>query len=87
VDVRVHRGAARVRVRDQGPGVPPSERESIFDPFMRGTASHLARTGNGLGLFIARRVMEAHGGRIWLTSNRSGAEFTIELPLAKGGSE
>jgi signal transduction histidine kinase len=86
VDVRVHRGAARVRVRDRGPGVPAAERDSIFDPFMRGTTSHLARTGNGLGLFIARRVMEAHGGTIWLTSDGSGAEFILELPLAKAGA-
>lgn len=79
-------GLARIQVRDRGPGVPPGERDSIFDPFMRGAASHLARSGNGLGLFIARRVLEAHGGSVWLTSNRSGATFTLELPLVDGGS-
>lgn len=75
---------ARVEVRDRGPGIPAGERDSIFDPFMRGAAAHLARTGNGLGLFIARRVLEAHGGGVWLASGRSGATFTLEIPLADG---
>jgi signal transduction histidine kinase len=82
VAVRGAEGVATVTVRDRGPGVPPAERESIFDPFMRGSAAHLIRTGNGLGLFIARRIMEAHGGRIWLGSSRVGAAFHLELPLA-----
>jgi signal transduction histidine kinase len=76
-------GKARVTVRDQGPGVPAGERDSIFDPFMRGAAAHLARSGNGLGLFIARRVLEAHGGWVWLTSDGDGAEFTLEIPLTE----
>ena len=82
VAVRGADGVATVTVRDRGPGVPQAERESIFDPFMRGSAAHLVRTGNGLGLFIARRIMEAHGGRIWLGSSRVGAAFHLELPLA-----
>ena len=87
VSVRLGRdgAVARVQVLDRGPGIPPGERDSIFDPFMRGASSHLARSGNGLGLFIARRVLEAHGGSVWLTSSRSGATFTLELPLADGG--
>jgi signal transduction histidine kinase len=79
-------GMARVTVRDRGPGVPAGERDSIFDPFMRGAASYLARSGNGLGLFIARRVLEAHGGGVWLTSSGTGAVFTLEIPLTKGGA-
>ncbi|MGH2677821.1 MAG: ATP-binding protein [Actinomycetota bacterium] len=82
VAVRGAEGVATVTVRDRGPGVPPAERDSIFDPFMRGSAAHLVRTGNGLGLFIARRIMEAHGGQIWLGSSRGGAAFHLELPLA-----
>jgi signal transduction histidine kinase len=84
VRVRSVDQVATVTVRDRGPGVPGAERESIFDPFMRGSAAHLVRAGNGLGLFIARRIMEAHGGRIWLGSTRSGAAFHLELPLSKG---
>jgi signal transduction histidine kinase len=80
VVVEAAKGTARVMVSDRGPGVPAGERDSIFDPFMRGSAAYLARSGNGLGLFIARRVLEAHGGAIWLSSNGSGATFTMELP-------
>jgi signal transduction histidine kinase len=71
--------SARVRVRDRGPGVPASERQLIFDPFARGMLAG-GRRGKGLGLFIARRIVEAHGGTIGLRSVRSGAEFWIELP-------
>jgi len=84
VGVEAEHGKARVTVRDRGPGVPAGERDSIFDPFMRGAAAHLARSGNGLGLFIARRVLEAHGGAVWLTSKGSGAVFTLEVPLSEG---
>jgi signal transduction histidine kinase len=86
IAVETDDGMARVTVRDRGPGVPAGERDSIFDPFMRGAAAHLARSGNGLGLFIARRVLEAHGGGVWLTSNGTGAVFTLEIPLTKGGA-
>jgi signal transduction histidine kinase len=82
VTVRSTDGRATLTVRDQGPGVPSAEQDSIFDPFIRGSAARLVRTGNGLGLFIARRVMEAHGGRIWLGSPRRGSVFHLELPLA-----
>jgi signal transduction histidine kinase len=84
VDVGVQDGLATVTVRDRGPGVPAAEREFIFDPFMRGSAAHLVRSGNGLGLFITRRVMEAHGGRVWLGSAAKGANFHLQLPLAEG---
>lgn len=70
---------APVRVRDHGPGVAASERHLIFDPFARGMVSD-GREGKGLGLFIARRIVEAHGGAIGLRSVVPGAEFWIELP-------
>lgn len=79
VIVEVVQDSARVRVRDRGPGVPASERHLIFDPFARGMLSN-GRRGKGLGLFIARRIVEAHGGAIGLRSVRLGAEFWIELP-------
>jgi signal transduction histidine kinase len=81
VAVGVEDGMARVIVRDRGPGIPASERELIFDPLKRGAAASLTRAGNGLGLFIARRVMEAHRGAIWLSSGRIGATFTMQIPL------
>jgi signal transduction histidine kinase len=68
-----------VRVKDTGPGVPPDERDRIFRPF------HTTRpNGTGLGLPIARRTIEAVGGRVLLSENSStdaGAEFIVELPL------
>ena len=70
----------RVIVRDRGLGIPPEEREHVFDPFSRGHAGRSARAGSGLGLFIARRVLEAHGGTISLGPSQSGATFILELP-------
>jgi signal transduction histidine kinase len=85
VSVRRQSGRATVSVRDRGPGIPVAQREDIFDPFSRGSAAHLARSGHGLGLFIARRVLEAHGGRIWLESGSRGAAFHLQLPLTREG--
>src|SRR6266536_2345466 len=72
-----------VRV-DRGPGIPLAEREVIFDPLARGEAGRASRAGTGLGLFIARRVAEAHDGRIWVESTGPGATFHLELPAARG---
>ncbi len=84
IDVDSDGQSARVRVRDRGPGVPAAERHLIFDPFARGSLTGETRSGKGLGLFIARRIVEAHGGGIGLRSARPGTEFRIELPLAAG---
>lgn len=72
---------ARVVVRDRGPGVPTDDKELIFDPFSRGRVGRQSRPGFGLGLFIARRVLEAHGGSIFVRPDRSGATFVVELPV------
>ncbi len=72
-------GTVRFEVDDAGPGVPPSEREHIFEPFVRGQAEESA--GAGLGLYIAREVARAHGGRIGVGDAESGgARFWFELP-------
>jgi signal transduction histidine kinase len=78
-------GFGRVRIRDRGPGVPPAERRLIFDPFARGRVGDQGRSGSGLGLFIARRIVEAHGGAIGLRAARPGTEFHADLPLADHG--
>lgn len=81
VDLDQADGLATFVVRDAGPGIPPQERENIFDPFVRGNGGRAGRNGTGLGLFLARRVVEAHGGRIWCEPVRRGAAFHIELPV------
>ena len=71
----------RLSVRDEGPGIPAEERESIFDPFVRGEAGSRRGRGSGLGLFITRRVVEAHGGMVWVDPGSSGADFQVVLPV------
>jgi two-component system sensor histidine kinase BaeS len=77
VHVAVDRARARASVEDCGPGVAPDERERIFDRFRQG-GPH--RGAAGLGLFVARRIVERHGGRIWVESPEIGARFVFELP-------
>ena len=68
-----------VEVTDDGPGVPESELQSIFEPFFRGAAAG-GSSGHGLGLAIARRVVEAHGGCI-AASNREGRGLVVTIRL------
>jgi two-component system OmpR family sensor kinase len=72
VGVRVRRegGDAVFEVEDRGPGIPPAERERVFDRFYRGESA--AEGGTGLGLAIVRRVAERHGGRVELLDAPGG---------------
>ena len=74
-----------INVDDRGPGVPREAREAIFEPFARLPGGGKARgSGSGLGLTIARRIVELHGGSIGVTDAPSGgARFTIALPQAR----
>jgi signal transduction histidine kinase len=76
-------------VRDHGPGVAPERRERIFGPFEHTAArgnGHTAVHGLGLGLYIAREIVEAHGGRLTLTNPPDGgAAFELELPTRPAG--
>ncbi|HET7825225.1 MAG TPA: ATP-binding protein [Anaeromyxobacter sp.] len=84
ISVRLRRtpeGAA-LTVSDQGAGIPEADLGRIFEGFERGRNSR-SDGGLGLGLFIARRIVEAHGGHIAVSSQAGkGAEFTVTLPLA-----
>jgi len=84
VTVEAHRRSGRVEVRivDEGQGIPEAERERIFSKFHR-TESSRGSGGAGLGLFIARGLVSAMGGRIWVDSvEGGGSSFAFELPLA-----
>jgi PAS domain S-box-containing protein len=86
VHVRVARegNEAIFEVRDEGVGIPESEREIIFDRFERaGAAQHVG--GLGLGLYITREIVRAHGGSIEVRSAPgSGSTFVVRLPLSSG---
>ena len=72
---------AIVEVRDHGPGIPPGDLERIFERFERGTAFQ-SQAGLGLGLYVAREIVQAHGGSIaGRTLPDGGACFTVRLPL------
>jgi len=83
VSVDSYANVVHIVVADDGPGVPMGQHRTIFDPFIRGLGGETPRSGRGLGLFIAKRVVEGHEGRIWVDSRESGARFVIELPLAE----
>jgi signal transduction histidine kinase len=79
VDVDRKDTRVQVTVRDSGPGLSAEDLERAFDKFVRGRGSRTV--GSGLGLYICRQIVEAHGGRI-TASNAAvgGAVFTIDLP-------
>jgi PAS domain S-box-containing protein len=88
LSVTKHAGEAIISVADEGPGIPSSEQERIFERLFGGVDHELGhRAGGGLGLPIVRAVVEMHGGRIWLESEPgSGATFRMALPLKPKGS-
>lgn len=69
-------GGVALRVHDAGPGIAVAERERIFDPFYRGDKARTPGNGFGLGLTLAKRVAEVHGGHITV----DGATFTLRIP-------
>ena len=71
----------RFEVHDTGPGIAPDHLPRVFDRFWR--ADDAGRKGTGLGLFIAKGIVEAHRGRIWVESKvGAGSAFIFELPFA-----
>lgn len=79
-----------ISVSDEGPGVPESHRETIFDKFARVDDSGSASSNRGLGLTFCRLAIEAHGGAIWVEDAPdpdSGARFRILLPVDEGAED
>jgi signal transduction histidine kinase len=75
--------AVRVAVKDTGIGIKPEEARELFNKFVRGSGiAQIHPDGSGLGLFIAKRIVEAHGGRIWVESAGvgKGSTFFFEIP-------
>jgi signal transduction histidine kinase len=86
LELRMLDGEAELVVADDGPGIPPADRERVFQRFTRlDEARGRSRGGAGLGLSIARQVVRAHGGAIWVADARGdgGARLVVHLP---GGS-
>lgn len=83
VTVSRQQEAVQVAVADQGVGIPQAEQERLFLPFQRGSGSTTAgEKSTGLGLFIARRIIEAHGGVIELVSAPGeGSRFSFTIPI------
>jgi signal transduction histidine kinase len=80
VGVDLDEEGVTVTLQDHGPGIPAAYRDAIFDPFVRVGTSRQPRGGQGLGLFIARQIVEGHGGALWLEPARKGATFRLRLP-------
>ncbi len=82
VRLEVRQASVRVSVIDAGPGIPPEEAGHLFGKYQR-AATGTGHEGNGLGLYVSKRIIEAHGGHIGVDSrDGSGCCFFFELPLA-----
>lgn len=81
IECRVDPPVASFCVRDHGPGINAGERERIFDRYHRGSAGRGRVEGTGMGLAIAKAIVESHGGRIWVDNDSAGgARFTVMIP-------
>ena len=76
-------GVVEIEVADDGEGIAASDRDRVFDAFVQGASRASRSDGSaGLGLAIARAIVEANGGRIWLEDARVGTRVRFSLPQA-----
>jgi signal transduction histidine kinase len=85
VDVETRHFFARITVSDDGPGIPAAERDRVFAKFYRlDPGQRTGVGGTGLGLYIARELVERMGGRIGMLPREGGAAFFVDVPLEHG---
>jgi PAS domain S-box-containing protein len=89
VEAVERRGRVTVSVSDTGLGIPVEEQEAIFDAFHQaGATTKGLKEGTGLGLAISRRLVEEHGGRIWVESEPGkGARLSFTMPVGRAAAE
>ncbi len=81
VKAQSENGDVRVEVGDTGPGIPAVDQEQIFDEFQQASMGAGKPEGTGLGLALAKKFVENHGGRIWVESEiGKGSRFFFTLP-------
>ncbi|MGC9357056.1 MAG: sensor histidine kinase [Anaerolineae bacterium] len=86
VSASVEESEIVIAVTDSGPGIPPQYQDRLFQKFSRLPSTADRVQGSGLGLTIARQIVEAHRGRIWVESDvGKGSTFAFSLPLAESG--
>lgn len=81
IEIENGAGEVTISVADQGVGIPRDEQAAVFEPYQRSRATRTTIPGAGLGLFVVRRIVEAHGGRIDVSSSpAAGSTFSVRLP-------
>ena len=80
---------ARIAVEDDGPGIPLSDRERIWSPYVRLRREHsVANEGSGIGLAVVRELADLHGGEAFVeTTERGGSRFVVEVPMVRDTSD
>jgi signal transduction histidine kinase len=85
VRVVVNKGEVVFSVHGFSPAIPMADRERIFERYYRSTKSSNNAPGTGIGLSVAKRVAQVHGGHVWVTSDElEGTTFYASIPLKSG---
>ena len=84
INVEADSRSVSIQVRDRGMGVSDEDRPHIFETYYQGSFGRQIAGGTGLGLAVAKKVVEAHGGDIDVTSSSQGSTFTVRIPQISG---
>lgn len=81
IDIHSDAGQTELRIRDHGPGLPAGQAELTFERYRRGEHTSPVPGGTGLGLYVARQIVQAHDGKLWLAEHGpDGCTFILTLP-------